>query len=119
DYTISPSAQACNATTQGWQSASPYAGYNYWYGCTSTMHSDANQDFDCEVAYGADDGYVMPDNYTSSAYGVASNYNNGGAGCSDSWLGDGECDMCLIAKYGYDSQTGSTQDGDCVNRGAG
>jgi hypothetical protein len=121
DYTISPAAQACNATTQGWQSASPYAGNFYWYGCTSAMRTDSNTDFDCQTSYGGDNGYdLSAAEYptTVSSYFVNS-YYSGGAGCSDSWLGDGECDLCLLAKYGYDSASGSSADDDCVNQGSG
>ena len=140
DYTIAPSAQACNATTSGWQSAAPSSGYNYWYGCTSAMHADTALDFDCYVAYGADgssaagfngtpdaNGRVVSDGFvstpstpsTNNKYANVYNYNNGGAGCSDTWLGDGECDLCLLAKYGYDSASGSAADDDCVAAAAG
>jgi len=121
DYTISPIAQACNATVQGWQTASPYAGNFYWYGCTSAMRTDGNTDFDCQTSYGGDNGYdLSAAEYptTQSSYFVNS-YYSGGTGCSDSWLGDGQCDLCLMAKYGYDSASGSTQDDDCVNLGTG
>ena len=114
DYAISPAAQACNATTQGWQSAAPYSGYNYWYGCTSAMKTDANTDIDCFAAYGGDNGLVAPTNFASTGY-ANSAYYSGGSVCPDSWLGDGECDMCLLAKYGYDSKSGSTGASDCVN----
>lgn len=121
DYTIAPSAQACNALRQGWQPASPYAGNFYWYGCTSTMRSDSSLDFDCQSAYGGDNGYNLPAAYntgTQSPY-FTSSYYPGGTGCSDSWLGDGECDLCLIAKYGSDAANGGAGPDDCVNRGSG
>ena len=121
DYAIAPSAQACNATTQGWQTASPYAGNFYWYGCTSSMKADTSTDFDCQTAYGGDNGYNLPaSTYTStvSSYFVSS-YYSGSGGCSDTWAGDGECDLCLLAKYGFDSASGSTAGDDCVNQGTG
>lgn len=120
DYAIAPTAQACNASVSGWQTASPYAGNFYWYGCSSSMRTDANTDFDCQTSYGGDNGYnLSAAEYptTMSAYFNGAYFSSGG--CSDSWLGDGECDLCLLAKYGYDSQTGSTQDDDCVNLGTG
>lgn len=125
DYTIAPAAQACNATTQGWTGTSGTSSYTYWYGCTSAMRTDTNTDFDCYLAYGGDNGYVAPNDYAYTAYSNTSYYadsNNGKTntgGCSDSWLGDGTCDLCLVAKYGYDSTSGSTADDDCVNKGSG
>lgn len=113
DYTVSPAAQACNAAKDGW------VGTTYYYGCTSTMKSDTNTDTDCLVSYGGDNGLVMPDNYASTAWSNATNYDNGGAGCSDSWAGDGHCDLCLVAKYGYDAANGGSGPDDCVNKGAG
>lgn len=118
DYVVDAPAQACNATVSGWQSASPYAGNFYWAGCTSSMKSDANTDYNCQIAYGGDNGNVLPaSDYpaTSSAYFNSSYYSSGG--CSDSWLGDGECDLCLLAKYGYDAAPGDTAHDDCVNKG--
>lgn len=114
DYTIAPAAQACNATWRGTDSNNVF-----WYGCTSAMRTDAATDHDCFVSYGADNGYVAPSNYASTPFAVAANYDNGGAGCSDTWLGDGECDLCLVAKYGYDAANGGTGPDDCVNKGAG
>ncbi len=128
DYTISPAAQACNATTQGW------SGNYYWLGCTSAMKTDTKTDIDCYVSYGGDNGYVdqwtgvnpqngvglaLSDGWNYTGYSAASNYANGGVGCSDTWLGDGQCDLCLLAKYGFDSASGTTQGDDCVNAGAG
>ncbi|MGZ3424276.1 MAG: hypothetical protein ACXVEE_40825, partial [Polyangiales bacterium] len=121
DYNVSPAAQACNATTQGWQTASPYAGNFYWYGCTSSMSSDSNTDFDCQSALGGDNGNVLPASQnpgTLSAY-FNTSYYSGSSGCSDTWLGDGECDLCLLAKYGYDAAPGSNAADDCVNYGTG
>jgi len=34
--------------------------------------------------------------------------------CPDSWLGDGICDACLVAKYGFDATTGASGANDCV-----
>jgi hypothetical protein len=128
DYTIAPSAQACNATSQGW------SGDYYWLGCTSAMRTDTNTDIDCYVSYGGDNGYIdqwtgvnapnsvglaESDGWNYTGYSGTSNYGNGGAGCSDTWLGDGQCDLCLLAKYGFDSASGTTEGDDCVNLGTG
>ena len=126
DYTISPGAQACNTTITGWYGTPGTQNYWYRYGCSSAMRTDASTDFDCYAAYGGDNGFVAPNDYGSTAYGNTSYYldaTNGSktssTGCSDSWLGDGTCDLCLVAKYGYDSASGQTADDDCVNAGAG
>jgi hypothetical protein len=119
DYTVSPGAQACNATVSGWKSASPYAGNFYWYGCSSSQHGDTATDVDCLAAYGTDNNVSVPDDFASTGYANASYYSSGTA-CPDSWRGDGECDLCLLAKYGYDAKEGSASGADdCVNAGAG
>jgi hypothetical protein len=81
------------------------------------MKSDTNTDYDCFVSYGGDNGLVAPNDWSATAYGNNANYS--GSGCSDSWLGDGDCDLCLLAKYGYDAANGGTGPDDCVNNGAG
>jgi hypothetical protein len=120
---------------RGWQSAAPYAGGNFYYGCTSAMQTDTNTDPDCQVAYGGDNGnnftfnsgysssvtvtnsdgttssasLPVTDSYATSWFGNPSLVN-----CSDSWLGDGICDMCLVAKYGFDAKPGTNSADDCV-----
>ncbi|MEO7094956.1 MAG: hypothetical protein ABI175_16980, partial [Polyangiales bacterium] len=103
-----------------WTGATSTSNYTYWYGCTTAMQSDANTDFDCYTAYGYDNGLTAPNNFASTAYSNPAYYaNTGGTVCPDSWHGDGHCDLCLIAKYGYDAKEGSTGADDCVNKGAG
>jgi hypothetical protein len=126
DYTEPPAVQACDVATPGNLPGYP-SGTFYQYGCTSAMHADANTDLDCLAIYGADNYSSATQNYTVSiptdyaltGYSNPSYYATNGAGCSDTWLGDGECDLCLLAKYGYDSAPGTTGDDDCVNQGSG
>ncbi len=121
DYTTPLGVQACNTTTSGWQSASPYAGNFLWSGCTQAMSTDGATDFDCQSTLGGDNGNVLPASEhagTSSSYFVNS-YYSGGTGCSDTWRGDGECDLCLLAKYGADSAPGTSGADDCVDKGTG
>ncbi len=124
DYTEPPAVQACNVSTPGNISGYP-SGSFYQYGCTSAMHTDANIDTDCLAVYGYDKytsgayQVSIPADFASTGYSNTSYYATGGAGCSDTWLGDGECDLCLLAKYGYDSAPGQTADDDCVNAGSG
>lgn len=113
DYTISPAAQACNATSRGW------SGSLYWYGCTDAMRSDGTTDHDCVASYGGDNGVDAMSGFSSTAYSNPS-YYSGGTVCPDSWRGDGICDMCILAKYGYDAVEGAADGADdCVNNGAG
>ncbi len=116
DYTIAPGAQACNSTVAG-DFPKVGGGTVYQWGCTTAQRSDATTDIDCYSAYGGDNGYVAPAAFNYTGYSNSAYY--AGSVCPDSWLGDGECDMCLLAKYGYDSKTGSAVDDDCVNKGAG
>lgn len=109
DYVVSPSAQACNATTRGWDSTHRW----FWYGCPdpSWVH-DGKSEHDCFVAYGTDESKVAPRDYASTAYASHD--------CPDSLRGDGVCDLCIVAKYGYDVLEGSADGADdCVNEGAG
>lgn len=114
DYTINPAAQACNATVQTW------SGNLYWYGCTSAMKSDTTTDHDCAAAYGSDNGYNLPTDFSATAFANGA-YYSGGTACPDSWRGDGECDLCILAKYGYDAIDGAGEGGsdDCVTPAPG
>lgn len=141
---VNPAAEACNATVSGWQSAYPYAGSMYWYGCPDSYRNDGVTDHDCIVSYGQDNGVSMAGckevctryeattdesgkaacvewsptqdctNFNKMAYSNAA-YYDGVTACPDSWRGDGECDLCLLAKYGYDAKEGSGAADDCVN----
>ncbi len=98
---LTPAGEACNATFQGWWDSNHYS-----YGCTSAMQTDGNIDIDCEAAYGYESvnsptpNYSVPADYNLTAYSNNAYYWNLSAGtCSDSWLGDGICDLCLVAKY--------------------
>jgi hypothetical protein len=125
-YTVSQAVLACNSTTTSFIGGS----YQKW-GCSggaagagwNNDSSDTTTDYDCYAAYGEDNGnsatpgtstetvgsytYNVNTGYSGTFYGDATKYGNGGAGCSDSWLGDGTCDVCLLAKYGYDAIPGS------------
>jgi hypothetical protein len=104
DYVVAPSAQACNATTRGWDESGRY----YWYGCggAGELHDGALQ-HDCFVAYGHDESLVAPADFARTAYAKQP--------CEDTRRGDGTCDLCLLAKYGYDVREGSADGADdCV-----
>ena len=121
DYIEPPAVQACDIATPGWITGTDLGSYYQW-GCTSAMHTDTNTDNDCAAIYGSDNGYSIPVNYT--AFGYSNNvyyspYDGTGSGCSNTWLGDGQCDLCLLAKYGYDAANGGTGPDDCVNQGTG
>jgi hypothetical protein len=110
DNNISPAAQACNATKQGWANGAWFAG------CPDSWRTDGYRDYDCQIAYGAETAagstVTLPTQYTSTSY----NYYY----CPDSWRGDGMCDLCIVAKYGYDAKEGSsTGADDCAKKPAG
>jgi len=155
DYTVNPSADACNATTAISFTTGLTNQYTYTTaGCTTSMLTNGVMNNDCYAAYGHDDGWAAnfagtactsdsqcasgacdvygsgtcidptqlgdwaSTQYSSTSYYTATDPSknlpkNSSTGCSDSWLGDGQCDMCLVAKYGYDGAPGQTNDDDC------
>jgi len=130
DYVEPPAVQACDLATPEYIKGTDNGGTYYVWGCTSAMHADTNIDDDCEAIYGTDDWSASQNNYTVTipfdyAETGYSNpiyyypYTQSSGGCSDSWLGDGQCDLCLLAKYGYDSASGTVGDDDCYNQGSG
>jgi|SRR5579859_714934 len=124
-----PASMACNATVQTW------VGSYFSWGCPSSYTTDGVTDYDCYIAYGGDNGYsALPGSSTETVSRGGKNYtytiNTGYSGtfysskfnsqCSDTWLGDGHCDLCLVAKYGFDGIPGSpTGADDCVDFGPG
>ena len=148
DYSISSAAMACDATTAWTSALGKDSSGNSWtwkqYGCTSTQKASTSTVWrDCYDAYGYSAAATatftssnVSDGWTSTDY-AAANYNHsvststdGGVtyatyqytsttACPDSWLGDGVCDLCLVAKYGFDSASGQTQDDDCVTAASG
>lgn len=119
EYTISPAAQACNATISG-----TFNGV-YYVGCSAADRTDSVGDYDCQAAYGTETfgatTVTFPNDYATMD---ASKNWNGLAyksfSCPDSWRGDGVCDMCIVAKYGYDGKEGTATGGDdCINNGPG
>ncbi len=95
--------------------------HSRYLGCPSSWLSNGRRDPGCYMGYGVDEGWldIPNDNYYTAyagypwAGGTASSY------CPDSWRGDGYCDACIVAKYGYDALPGSTQVHDCVYETAG
>ena len=138
DYTLSPGQYACDMIDVHNFSLGTDSSNNVWtshnYGCSASQQASNTTVWrDCLTGYGNNAGLVMPTDYANSqvAYSQAANYThqvttgNGTYGttatsaCPDTWLGDGKCDMCLLAKYGYDSQSGQTADDDCVTAAPG
>jgi hypothetical protein len=116
DTAESTAAQACNATVQGW------SGDIWFQGCPSGDSYQSNGNYyDCLIAYGASGGYSIPANYGATPYSYSGNYySQGYSGCQSGWEGNGYCDLCLVAEYGYDGLPGSNAGGaDCVNFGPG
>jgi hypothetical protein len=138
DYTVSPAQLACDATTTANFTIGADSSNHTWtatkYGCPSSYTTDGSFHRDCFIAYGNSAGLVAPTDYSNEiAYSSTASFShsvyipavNGtygevsSTGCSDSWLGDGYCDFCLVAKYGYDSVSGQLADDDCVTAPSG
>jgi hypothetical protein len=89
--------------------------------CTSDAQCAGTHTPRCDV-YGTRTCITTGD-FASTAYASTANYNdpsqfwakNSASGCSDSWKGDGTCDLCLVAKYGYDAAPGQENNDDCAN----
>jgi hypothetical protein len=118
DTTESPASTACNATWQGYDSYG-----DYWQGCPSgdSFSASSGNYFSCLIADGTSGGVTVPSGYASTPYANTGYYwGEDYSGCLDSWRGDGVCDLCLVAKYGYDGLPGSSTGGnDCINNGPG
>lgn len=112
-------ALACNAYASAY--ATDYVtGHTVWhYGCNSAWLTDGYLDPDCLIAYGRDSGYTVPSTGTWNPYINSAYYPGWTQTCPDSWQGDGICDACLVAKYGFDATTGSTGSNDCVQAAPG
>jgi hypothetical protein len=106
--------QACNNYYSGY--AYDYmTGNTVWkYGCTSSDLTNGYPEPDCLVAYGYASSYRIPSTASWNPYLNPANYSTWSEVCPDSWHGDGICDACLVAKYGFDAAVGSTGSNDCV-----
>ncbi len=118
DTVESPASTACNAAWQGYDGNG-----NYWQGCPSgaSYTPSSGNYFSCLISNGASGGVSVPSGYASTPYANTGYYwGENYSGCLDSWRGDGVCDLCLVAKYGYDGLPGAASGGnDCVNNGPG
>jgi hypothetical protein len=105
---------ACNNYYSGY--ATDYmTGDTVWkYGCSSTQLNNGTPEPDCLISYGYASSYRVPSTASWNPFLNPANYPGWSEVCPDSWHGDGICDACLVAKYGFDAATGSTGADDCV-----
>lgn len=129
DFTVTPAELACNATTQGWFNVRGTTGSanTFWAnGCPASYRTDLDTDYDCFSAYGNDNGQIL--SFPDDKGGYPAHVNESGVSvperrsagynateyasfsCPDSWMGDGICDLCLVAKYGYDASANGGDD---------
>ncbi|AKJ02948.1 hypothetical protein ATI61_113139 [Archangium gephyra] len=111
---VAAAGQACNNYASGY--AYDYmTGNTVWkYGCTTTQLNNGKVEPDCLIAYGYSSSYRIPSTASWNPYINPAYYQTWSEVCPDSWQGDGICDACLVAKYGFDATTGSSGANDCV-----
>ncbi len=111
---VAAAGQACNNYASGY-ATDFMTNHTVWkYGCTSSQLNNGYVEPDCLIAYGYSSSYRIPSTASWNPYLNASYYPTWSEVCPDSWHGDGICDACLVAKYGFDAATGSTGADDCV-----
>lgn len=111
---VSAAAQACNNYYSGY-ATDFMTNHTVWkYGCTESQLNNGYMEPDCLIAYGYSSGYRIPSTASWNPYLDPYYYPTWSQVCPDSWAGDGICDACLVAKYGFDATTGSTGANDCV-----
>ncbi len=105
---------ACNNYASGW--ALDYMkNYNVWkYGCSDAQARGTALEPDCLISYGKSAGYSIPSTASWNPFLNRAYYPSWTEVCPDSWHGDGICDACLVAKYGFDAAVGSAGADDCV-----
>ncbi|HSP79484.1 MAG TPA: hypothetical protein VLQ93_13190, partial [Myxococcaceae bacterium] len=107
-------ALACNNYYSGY-ATDFMTGNTVWkYGCTPEQVNNGYMEPDCLIAYGQSSGYKIPSTASWNPFLDPYYYPTWSQVCPDSWQGDGICDACLVAKYGFDATTGSTGSDDCV-----
>ena len=119
ETTVQAASQACNNFAAGYATDYMTNHTVYHYGCSSSQLNDGTPQPDCLIAYGRASSYTVPSTASWNPFLNASNYPGWTQVCPDSWQGDGICDACLVAKYGFDATTGSNGANDCVQAAPG
>jgi hypothetical protein len=111
---VAAAALACNNYYSGY-ATDFMSGNTVWkYGCSSSQLNNGYPEPDCLISYGYSSSYRVPSTASWNPFLNPANYPTWTEVCPDSWQGDGICDACLVAKYGFDATTGSTGSNDCV-----
>lgn len=111
---VAAAAQACNNYYSGYATDFMTNHTVYKYGCTASQVNNGYMEPDCLIAYGQSSGYRIPSTASWNPFLDPYYYPTWSQVCPDSWHGDGICDACLVAKYGFDATTGSSGANDCV-----
>lgn len=119
ETTMQAAALACNNAYAGYATDYMTNHTVYKYGCSSAQLNDGTPQPDCLITYGRSSSYTIPSTASWNPYLNPANYPGWTQVCPDSWQGDGICDACLVAKYGFDATTGSTGANDCVQSAPG
>ncbi|WP_224245005.1 hypothetical protein [Hyalangium gracile] len=105
---------ACNNYYSGY-ATDFMTNHTVWkYGCSSSMLTNGYPEPDCLISYGYSSSYRVPSTESWNPFLNPAYYPTWSQVCPDSWHGDGVCDACLVAKYGFDATTGSAGANDCV-----
>jgi hypothetical protein len=111
---VAAAGQACNNYYSGY-ATDFMTNHTVWkYGCSSSQLNNGYPEPDCLIAYGYASSYRIPSTASWNPYLNPNNYPTWSQVCPDSWQGDGICDACLVAKYGFDATTGASGANDCV-----
>lgn len=111
---VQAAAQACNNYYSGY-ATDFMTNHTVWkYGCSASQLNNGYVEPDCLIAYGYSSSYRIPSTASWNPFVDPYYYPTWSQTCPDSWQGDGICDACLVAKYGFDATTGSTGSNDCV-----
>ncbi|MFL5353703.1 hypothetical protein [Archangium sp.] len=113
---VQAAALACNNYYSGYATDYMTDDTVWKYGCTTTQLNDGSIQPDCLISYGYSSSYKIPSTASWNPFINPAYYPTWSASdvCPDSWQGDGICDACLVAKYGFDATTGSSGSNDCV-----
>ncbi|WP_163994824.1 hypothetical protein [Pyxidicoccus caerfyrddinensis] len=111
---VAAAGQACNNYYSGY-ATDFMTNHTVWkYGCSASQLNNGYPEPDCLIAYGYASSYKIPSTASWNPYLNSYYYPTWSQVCPDSWAGDGICDACLVAKYGFDATTGSTGANDCA-----
>lgn len=111
---VEPELLACDTYSPGYDTDLMTGHTVERYGCSESQRNNGQIEPDCLLSYGTASGYTIPSTESWNPFLDPSNYPTWSEVCPDSWHGNGVCDACLVAKYGYDAAPGPGGSDDCV-----